>query len=95
MRKASSKHGIARHVRQQAQFDLRVVGDDQLPAFAGMKAARISRPSSVRMGMFCRLGFEEERRPVAAPVWLKVVCRRPVAGGSAAAARRRKCPSAW
>ena len=24
--------------------------------------------------MFCRLGFEEESRPVAAPAWLKVVC---------------------
>ena len=43
-----------------------------------MKAARISRPSSVRMGMFCRLGLEEESLPVAAPVWLKLVCRRPV-----------------
>ena len=30
------------------------------------------------MGMFCRFGFEDERRPVAAPVWLKLVCRRPV-----------------
>ena len=30
------------------------------------------------MGMFCRFGFEDDRRPVAAPVWLKVVCRRPV-----------------
>ena len=28
--------------------------------------------------MFCRLGLEEESRPVAAPAWLKLVCRRPV-----------------
>ena len=49
-----------------------------------MKAARISRPSSVRIGMFCRFGFVEESRPVAVPVWLKVVCRRPVAGLSSA-----------
>ncbi len=29
--------------------------------------------------MFCRFGFAEESRPVAVPVWPKVVCRRPVA----------------
>ncbi len=29
--------------------------------------------------MFCRLGFDDESRPVAAPVWLKLVCSRPVA----------------
>jgi hypothetical protein len=43
-----------------------------------MKAARISRPSAVRMGMFCRFGFDDDSRPVAAPAWLKLVCRRPV-----------------
>src|SRR6266849_1260565 len=30
------------------------------------KAARMRRPSSVRIGMFCRVGSERERRPVAA-----------------------------
>ena len=44
-----------------------------------MKAARISRPNSVRMGMFCKLGLLEERRPVAAPVGLKVVWTRELA----------------
>jgi hypothetical protein len=34
-----------------------------LPSSA-MKAVRISRPSLVRMGMFCRLGSEEASRPV-------------------------------
>ncbi len=29
-----------------------------------MKAVRMRRPSSVRTGMFCRLGSVEERRPV-------------------------------
>ena len=28
---------------------------------------------AVRMGMFCRLGLVDERRPVAVPTWLKVV----------------------
>ena len=42
----------------------------------GTNAARISRPSSVRIGMFCRFGFDDESRPVAAPVWLNVVCSR-------------------
>ena len=30
--------------------------------------------------MFCRFGFDDDSRPVAAPVWLNVVCRRPVCG---------------
>ncbi len=29
-----------------------------------MKARRIFRPSSVRIGMFCRFGSAEESRPV-------------------------------
>ena len=37
------------------------------------------RPSSVRIGMFCRLGSVLESRPVAAMVWLKVVWMRPSA----------------
>ena len=49
---------------------------------AAMKAARISRPMAVRMGMFCRLGLVEERRPVAVPTWLKVVWTRPSASAS-------------
>ena len=32
--------------------------------FSAMKAVRIARPSSVRIGMFCRFGSEEESRPV-------------------------------
>src|SRR5439155_429418 len=43
-----------------------------------MNAARISRPSSVRIGMFCKLGSLELSRPVAVPVCEKLVCRRPV-----------------
>ncbi len=31
---------------------------------SAMKAVRISRPSLVRIGMFCRLGSEEASRPV-------------------------------
>jgi hypothetical protein len=45
-----------------------------------MKARRISRPSSVRMGMFCKLGLLLLMRPVTAPLWLKLVCTRPVCG---------------
>ncbi|MNL53941.1 hypothetical protein D3C87_1772300 [compost metagenome] len=48
------------------------------PGAEGTKARRISRPSAVRMGMFWRLGFSEERRPVAATVWLNEVWIRPV-----------------
>ena len=31
---------------------------------AATKARRILRPSSVRIGMFCRLGSDDESRPV-------------------------------
>ena len=41
------------------------------------------RPSSVRIGMFCRFGLEDESRPVTAPVWLYEVCTRPVLGSTA------------
>ena len=44
---------------------------------SAVNAARISRPSSVRMGMFCRLGLVDDSRPVAVPVWSKVVCSAP------------------
>ncbi len=44
------------------------------------KPRRISRPNVVRIGMFWRLGSEEESRPVAATAWLKVVWMRFVAG---------------
>ena len=45
-----------------------------------MKAPRISRPSSVLIGMFCRFGSLLLRRPVAATAWLKQVWTRPVCG---------------
>src|SRR2546425_5710243 len=43
-------------------------------------ARRIASPRGVRTGMFCRFGSELDRRPVAAPAWLKLVWMRPVAG---------------
>ena len=45
-----------------------------------MNARRISRPSSVRIGMFCRFGSLLLKRPVAATAWLNDVCTRPVCG---------------
>ena len=45
-----------------------------------MNARRISRPSSVRIGMFCRFGSLLLKRPVAATAWLNDVWTRPVAG---------------
>ena len=42
-----------------------------------MKALRISRPSVVRTGMFCRLGSALEMRPVAVTHCLKLVWTRP------------------
>ena len=34
----------------------------------------------MRIGIFCRFGFDDDSRPVAAPAWLKLVCRRPGRG---------------
>ena len=71
--KASSSAGSPDRWASDAQLDLRVVGGDQhRPAAAAMNAARMRRPSSPRIGMFCRFGSLELRRPVAAPVWLKL-----------------------
>ena len=53
---------------QDAQFDLGVVeADEDACPFGATKASRMRRPSSVRTGMFCRLGSVEARRPVLAP----------------------------
>ena len=60
---------IAREVRHDAQFDLRVVGRQQAMAGCAMKAWRIRRPSGLRIGMFCRFGSVEDSRPVAATAW--------------------------
>ena len=74
--------GVLGEVGQHAQLDLRVVGGQQLPAglAPATKAERISRPSAVRIGMFCRFGSLELSRPVAATTWLNDVWTRPVAG---------------
>jgi len=56
---------IAAEVGQQAQLDLRIIRREQLRSRRGGEGARISRPSSVRVGMFCRFGLIEESRPVA------------------------------
>ena len=45
-------------------------------------------PSSERVGMFCRLGLELDRRPVAVMVWLYVVCTRPSVSRSAPSVSR-------
>jgi len=37
-------------------------------------------PSSVRIGMFCRLGSVLDRRPVLVIAWAKLVWTRPVSG---------------
>ena len=49
---------------EQPQLDLRIVGGDELVAGRATKALRILRPSSVRIGMFCRFGSDDDSRPV-------------------------------
>ncbi len=52
------------HVGEHAKLDLRIVGAEtrRWPS-AATKAPRILRPSSVRIGMFCRLGSFERQPP--------------------------------
>ena len=49
-------------------------------SLSGIKALRISRPSSSRTGMFCRLGLVELSRPVEVTAWLNEVWILPVSG---------------
>ena len=49
---------------EKPQLDLRIIGGDSLCPGSAMKARRILRPSSVRIGMFCRLGSDDDSRPV-------------------------------
>jgi hypothetical protein len=51
-------------------------------AGSGTNTRRSSRPSCVRIGMFWRFGSCDDRRPVAATVWLSRVCTRPVDGAT-------------
>ena len=68
-------------VREQAQLDLRVVGRQQHVPGSATKARRILRPSSVRIGMFCRLGSVEDSRPVDGRRHARTRCGRgPVLG---------------
>ena len=72
--------GLAGDVGEDAQLDLRVVRGQEPVSRLGDEALRISRPSSVRMGIACRFGLEVERRPVEKTPWLKVVCSLPSSG---------------
>ena len=63
---------------QQPEFDLGVIGGKQKIARCSDKGGANFPSQLFRIGMFWRLGLEELRRPVAAPVWLSRVCKRPV-----------------
>ena len=60
-REAVDEHRVVGQVREDAELDLRVVGrrSGACPG-AATKAARMRRPSSLRIGMFCRFGSELE-----------------------------------
>ena len=68
--------GLARHVREDAQLDLRVVrGEQALPGLGDERGADLAaelRPDRDRL----EVRLEVDRRPVAT-VWLMVVCSRP------------------
>ena len=49
---------------KKPQFDLRIVRRDELMASRAIKARRIFRPASLRTGIFCKFGSDEESLPV-------------------------------
>ena len=53
------------------------------------KQERTGRPTSERIGMFCRFGLVLESRPVAAVTWLKVVWMRPVSESTSSGSESR------
>ena len=77
---------VPREVRQDPQLDLGVVRDDEPEPGGATKALRISRPVAVRIGMFCRLGSEEESRPVAATFCRNEEWTRPSSSASSGSA---------
>jgi hypothetical protein len=78
--KACFSCGDIGHMGEHAQLDLAVVGRDQLASLSAMKALRILRPASVRTGMFCRFGSEEDSRPVVVAASAKLSVHAPGVG---------------
>ena len=74
------QHGIFGKMRQDAQLDLRIIGGEQRVARLRNKRRANLAAKLGPHGIFCRFGSLELSRPVAAVVWLKLVCRRPVSG---------------
>jgi hypothetical protein len=60
-----------------------------------MNARRMRRPSAVRIGMFCRFGSDDDRRPWPSPPGGRRCERGRSPGGSWPAACPCRCPSAW
>jgi hypothetical protein len=60
---------IAREVREQAKFDLRIIGGEKNMAGLGGEGGANAASEFGADGMFCRLGFADDRRPVAVPAW--------------------------
>ena len=76
--KAATRMLVARQVREQPQLYLRIVcGQKEAASSSGTKHSLIWRPNSVRTGMFCRLGSDDDRRPVVVTVLVELVCTRP------------------
>lgn len=67
-------------MREQPEFDLAVVRADEDIALVRDERGVDLPPSSVRMGMFCRLGSLDDKRPVDVDAIAYDVCTRPVCG---------------
>ena len=76
---------VARHVGEDPQLDLAVVGGQEGHVGRAGHEGPPDPPAErrVRIGMFWRFGSEDERRPVAATAWWNVVWRRPSAAEEA------------
>jgi hypothetical protein len=70
--------GVVGEGGHDAEFDLGVVAGQQREAVARDKGFADLAAGFRSDGMFCRLGSDEARRPVAATSWWKWVWMRPV-----------------
>ena len=71
--KRFDQHGILGEMREDAQLDLRIIGGEQSVARLGDECgANLAAQLRCAREYFADSGFEELRRPVAVPVWLKL-----------------------
>ena len=71
---------VLRQMGQNPRFHLTIVCTEQVMSRRRDEGFTNTETVVPFTGIFCRFGSVEERRPVAATVWLREVWSRPVSG---------------